>query len=194
MMDHLDKQIPIHVLCVHIYFIYHYMDPYNNICGLRRCAHARTNAIFMRLLVGGLPFSPHPIDQPSEAWHVRRQSIWWMINGSSTKRHYGATLWQRGGRKRAEIKWWRFSGQGMSEWANRHKKHTRDRRQYAERRNTLWWWRIFQILDKSVGEYVDREQKVWKIARVKILESASASSQPAETVFRNLAFLRSFPN
>jgi len=27
---------------------------------------------------GGLPFSPHPIEHPSEAWHVTRQSIWWM--------------------------------------------------------------------------------------------------------------------
>jgi len=54
------------MLCIiYIYiFIYHYMYPHDNICRLRRCAHEHTNAIFMRLLVGGLPLSPHPIEHP----------------------------------------------------------------------------------------------------------------------------------
>lgn len=42
----------------------------------------------------------------------------------------------------------------------------------------------FQVRDESVGEYADREQKVWKITQAKILGSISASSKPAETVFR----------
>lgn len=155
------------------------------------CAHERH---IYEVTRGGSPplSSPHRPTLWSLTCHKTKHLMddKWFFHQTSLWGDTMAERWEESGRDKVMA----FSGQGMSEWANQHKKHTRDRRQYAERRNTLWWWRIFQILDKSVGEYVDREQKVWKIAGVNILESVSASSQPAGTLLRILGFLQWFLN
>lgn len=149
-----------------------------------KCACAHERHIY-EVTRGGSPLLPSP-HRPTlwsltchktkhlmdDKWFFHQTSLW------------GDTMperWEKTGRDKVMAFLWA----GMSEWTKWHKKRARDRRQYAERRNTLWWWRIFQIADKSVGGYVDREQKVWIIEGGTVLEIVSASS---DQTFRLLGF------